>query len=513
MGAHGLRAAVGRRTPPSLVLAADRLSWRRLRRPPTVTQVERFSALATVKDNLAFTTAALSEHGVPYAVLDAPTLRRSVVVVTADHEPAARHALAVATDQASDPPQLRDVSARVLRVARIVGHGTTVLGGEQLGCDIEFWPLTTQAGEHPAGTALAPRTNRWTSHLTPSQRQPVEAEVHGVQVTTYDGLARAHALDVHTPVDAVYTWVDGSDRRWLAAKEEALASAGQDRHPLSANASRFASREELRYSLRSLEMYAGWVRHVYLVTNGQVPSWLRRDHPGLTVVEHADIFPADGSGLPTFNSHAIEARLHHIDGLAEQYLYLNDDVFFGRPVAPEQFFLGNGTPKFFLTDSTIDLSPVAESDRPVDAAAKVSRDLIEKAFDRTVTAKFQHVAHPQSRATMTDLEARFPAELATTVALGLPAPERRLGGGLALPLLRLRDRAGRARPAGLSLLRHPRAPGPDQAGSPRALSGRRHVLPQRRRRRDPGLARRRAAGRDLPRALLPAAELVRDSRD
>ena len=195
----------------------------------------------------------------------------------------------------------------------------------------------------------------------------------------------------------------------------ALASAGQDRHPLSANASRFASREELRYSLRSLEMYAGWVRHVYLVTNGQVPSWLRRDHPGLTVVEHADIFPADGSGLPTFNSHAIEARLHHIDGLAEQYLYLNDDVFFGRPVAPEQFFLGNGTPKFFLTDATIDLSPVAESDRPVDAAAKVSRDLIEKAFDRTVTAKFQHVAHPQSRATMTDLEARFPAELATTV--------------------------------------------------------------------------------------------------
>ncbi len=33
---------------------------------------------------------------------------------------------------------------------------------------------------------------------------------------------------------------------------------------------RFADKEELRYSLRSLEKYAPWVRHVYLVTNGQV---------------------------------------------------------------------------------------------------------------------------------------------------------------------------------------------------------------------------------------------------
>ena len=92
---------------------------RRLRPSRPIIQVERFSAVATVKDNLAFTTAALSDHAVPYAVLDAPTLRRSVVIVTADHEPAARHALCVvATDQASDPPQLTDVSARVLRVAR-----------------------------------------------------------------------------------------------------------------------------------------------------------------------------------------------------------------------------------------------------------------------------------------------------------------------------------------------------------------------------------------------------------
>ena len=37
---------------------------------------------------------------------------------------------------------------------------------------------------------------------------------------------------------------------------------------------RYRSRDELRYSLRSLWMYCGWVRHIYIVTAGQRPEWL-----------------------------------------------------------------------------------------------------------------------------------------------------------------------------------------------------------------------------------------------
>ena len=40
----------------------------------------------------------------------------------------------------------------------------------------------------------------------------------------------------------------------------------------AANDSRYASRDELRYSLRSLHAFAPWVRHVYLVTADQVPA-------------------------------------------------------------------------------------------------------------------------------------------------------------------------------------------------------------------------------------------------
>ena len=33
---------------------------------------------------------------------------------------------------------------------------------------------------------------------------------------------------------------------------------------------RFRDNDELKYSLRGLEMYAPWIRNVYIVTNGQV---------------------------------------------------------------------------------------------------------------------------------------------------------------------------------------------------------------------------------------------------
>ncbi|KAH6935599.1 hypothetical protein HPB50_007010 [Hyalomma asiaticum] len=94
---------------------------------------------------------------------------------------------------------------------------------------------------------------------------------------------------------------------------------------------------ELKYSLRSLERYAPWVRKVYIVTNGQIPSWLNLDYPRVTVVTHEEIFP-NKSHLPTYSSPAIETHLHRIEGLSQRFIYLNDDVFFGKEVWPEDFY-------------------------------------------------------------------------------------------------------------------------------------------------------------------------------
>ncbi len=72
---------------------------------------------------------------------------------------------------------------------------------------------------------------------------------------------------------------------------------------------RYADYEQLRYSLRSLEKYAPWVRNVFIVTSGQIPYWLDLDNPRIKIVTHDEIFE-NKSHLPTFSSPAIEANIH-----------------------------------------------------------------------------------------------------------------------------------------------------------------------------------------------------------
>ena len=46
------------------------------------------------------------------------------------------------------------------------------------------------------------------------------------------------------------------------------------------------SYQELRYSLRSIDIHAPWIRHIYIVTNGQIPYWLDLDNPRISIVTH-----------------------------------------------------------------------------------------------------------------------------------------------------------------------------------------------------------------------------------
>lgn len=103
------------------------------------------------------------------------------------------------------------------------------------------------------------------------------------------------------------------------------------------SSSRFQDNSELQYSLRSIEKFAPWVRHIYIVTNGQIPGWLDLNHPRISIVEHKDIF-RNQSHLPVFSSPAIEAHLHQIPGLSKKFVYLNDDVMFGTEVWPDDFY-------------------------------------------------------------------------------------------------------------------------------------------------------------------------------
>jgi hypothetical protein len=220
--------------------------------------------------------------------------------------------------------------------------------------------------------------------------------------------------DPRVAVDVVYTWVDDHDPTWHKEFVGTLRSqpAGEV-NGQAANAARFRNRDELRYSLRSLVEHAPFVRRVYIVTAGQVPPWLDETAPNVRVVPHKEIL--DAECLPTFNSHAIETRLHHIDGLAEHYLYLNDDFFFAGPCRPSMFFTADGRSKVFPdVRATIPSGPALPGDRPVDSASKNTRDLIRAEFGMLVEHKIQHVPYPQRRSLLFEMEERFPVAFKQT---------------------------------------------------------------------------------------------------
>jgi hypothetical protein len=298
-------------------------------------------------------------------------------------------------------------------------HGSLVIGSSA-GCDIEFW----QPGEVPE-TLESARPNR-AADVVDLREAPVTGGEH-----LFTQLVAAHTPDVRSyptrpemlgdlidditfPIDIVYTWVDGSDPTWRARRDQAHGDVTDELNEHSANESRYLSRDELRYSLRSLAMFAPWVRHIWLVTDDQIPAWLDPDDERITVVSHKELFAGRGK-LPTFNSHAIETQLHKISGLTEHFLYFNDDVSLARPVIPQAFFHANGVSKVFLSRAKVDPAEVdVLADKPVTAAGKNNRELIDRAFGRRLTFKMKHVPHCLRRSVLEEMDERFGDEVART---------------------------------------------------------------------------------------------------
>lgn len=129
-------------------------------------------------------------------------------------------------------------------------------------------------------------------------------------------------------MDIVITYVDGNDPVWKKDYEKYTNVPVMEK--------RFRDWGTLKYLLRGIEVNMPFIRNVYLVVShqSQVPDWV--DRTNLKIVLHKDIIPE--KYLPTFNCNPIEMHLHRIDGLDEEYLYFNDDLFPLAPCKEEDFF-------------------------------------------------------------------------------------------------------------------------------------------------------------------------------
>ncbi|XP_055534964.1 N-acetylglucosamine-1-phosphotransferase subunits alpha/beta [Wyeomyia smithii] len=159
--------------------------------------------------------------------------------------------------------------------------------------------------------------------------------------------AKNQCARCYEAIDVVYTWVNGSDQKFLDKIK--LYVDIPDR-------ARYDDKNELKYSLRSLEKYAPWIRQIFIVTNGQIPYWLNLDHPRVRLVQHEDIAD-DGTLLPTFSSATIETFIHRIPGLSKNFLYMNDDIFLGAPLFPDDLMTLSEGVKIFTAWLVPDCAP------------------------------------------------------------------------------------------------------------------------------------------------------------
>ena len=145
-------------------------------------------------------------------------------------------------------------------------------------------------------------------------------------------------------MDIVILYVNGNDKEWLEKRKKYDPDT-------KANVCRFRDNNELKFLLRSIDMYAPWIENIFIVTDSKMPEWLDTGSEKLHIVSNEEIMPAEI--LPCYNSNVIEEYICYIPGLSETFIYANDDMFFGRPVGKD-FFEKDGKPIVRMIGSKAD---------------------------------------------------------------------------------------------------------------------------------------------------------------
>lgn len=143
-------------------------------------------------------------------------------------------------------------------------------------------------------------------------------------------------------MDAVILYVNCEDPLW---QKDFRRKARGDFRP-----NRFRDWGTLPFLFRGIAKYLPFIEKIHLVVSreSQVPGWIDREK--VNIVLHKDIIPEQY--LPTFNSCVIETHIPYIEGLSEEFIYFNDDMFPINPCEPELFFK-EGRPQECFKDKNI----------------------------------------------------------------------------------------------------------------------------------------------------------------
>lgn len=151
-------------------------------------------------------------------------------------------------------------------------------------------------------------------------------------------------------IDVVIAWVDGDDPAHRAKRMAYGGGKSEMQGDDVAGEMRYRATGEIYYCVGSILRFAPWVRKIHIITDNQDPhieEFVARHFPHNTIpielVDHKVIFEGYEEHLPTFNSISIETMMWRIPGLAERFVYFNDDLFLASPIEPAVWFEGEMT--------------------------------------------------------------------------------------------------------------------------------------------------------------------------
>ena len=161
------------------------------------------------------------------------------------------------------------------------------------------------------------------------------------------------------PIDLIVAWIrESSQKEW----PEVAA------HCPDAEPSRTRDSGEVLTPILLARRNMPWLRTIWVLTNGENPcfssngTWANfnkdKSAPRIRSVNYEAIWPpGSSSGLPTYNSMAIEANMHRIEGLAERFIYANDDMFFLEPLEVRR--VSWSLPSRYLTRASAKMPPMS----------------------------------------------------------------------------------------------------------------------------------------------------------
>ena len=142
------------------------------------------------------------------------------------------------------------------------------------------------------------------------------------------------------PVDAVIKYIDLTDSK---LNREGIIQNKKD-----------VENEELRYSVRSILENIPWIRKIFILMPNEKVKYFKP----IEEIKDKIIYVKDKDllGFDSSDSHTFQFNLFNMAkfGLSENFILMDDDYFFGKPIYKSQFFYYDETQKKVLPSITSD---------------------------------------------------------------------------------------------------------------------------------------------------------------